>query len=120
MVCRSDCGSEFRASFDRMLRINGIEQTRSEPYTPQLNGKIEAAWKIFDNGVKDRKTGVLDYSKFDLSVDSYNTAHRHYALKAYNALGMYSPADVMKGVQKWKKGDPYVLVDRFDLQMDDE
>jgi transposase InsO family protein len=53
LVGRCDQGGEFCGYFKEVLRVNGIEITRSLPYTPQQNGKIEACWKVFDKRYSD-------------------------------------------------------------------
>ena len=47
---------EFRAAFEDVLAEHNVSITRSLPYTPQLNGKAKASWRVFN--LRNRATRV--------------------------------------------------------------
>jgi len=74
-----------------VLAEHNVSITRSLPYTPQLNGKAEAIWRVFDLRIMNRATRVRDYTKYGLAISSYNIDHHHASLKIYNQIGIKTP-----------------------------
>jgi putative transposase len=64
-------GGEFVGEdFQRTLKEHGIQQWRTEPYTPEQNGKMERWWQTLERTIVDRE----DIGRF---VAQYNRCWPH-------------------------------------------
>ena len=96
-----DNGREFTgAHFQTVLKNYNIKDWRTQPQTPQQNGKIERWWQTYETskGKEDLQT----------VVDEYNLAWRHKGL--YELTGKWmTPADLWFNELHWAPGMEDIL-----------
>lgn len=91
----SDNGPQFVAKdFKIFIRLCGMTHTRTSPYYPQANGKIEAWNKLVKNEViRPMQPATLEEARRLVAeyVEHYNNVRLH------SAIGFLAPADKMAG-----------------------
>ena len=91
-----DNGREFTgAPFQTVLKNYNIKDWRTQPYTPQQNGKIERWWQTYETskGKEDLQT----------VVNEYNIAWRHKGLFEMTGHWM-TPSDLWFNELHWVPG----------------
>ena len=74
-----DNGKEFIGEdFQNVMRSHNIEDWRTQPYTPQQNGKIERFWLTL---MKSIKSELPIIEQLPDVIQEYNTTWNHSALK---------------------------------------
>lgn len=96
----TDNGCEFTGKdFKNVLQVNGIQHHRTEPYTPQLNGKIERFWQTIFSARPD----FIEIREFlPHAIEEYNTVWVHTALKDLFG-GKPTPKSIWDQGPKWTK-----------------
>jgi transposase InsO family protein len=93
-----DNGGEFTgASFQAVLRQNGIRDWRTEPYTPQQNGKIERWWKTLEQGIVKR-------TEVERFIVEYNNIWSHRGLEKQTGR-KWTPRAFWDAETKWVEHD---------------
>ena len=93
-----DNGGEFTGRpFQDTLKKNGIKDWRTEPYTPQQNGKMERWWETFE-----KAKGTADLQTV---VNEYNYAWRHNGLHEMTGAWI-TPSDMWFNEPHWSSGCP--------------
>lgn len=103
-----DNGTEFVGHpFQSFLKSHGINQWRTQPYTPEQNGKIERWWKTLDDS-------IVDHQKLQELVNEYNNFWPHKALKELLGKSI-TPQEAYDEMEKWLPGLP----DEIEYNSDD-
>ena len=93
-----DNGGEFvGAPFQQVLELHGIKDWRTQPYTPQQNGKMERWWQTYESSKGN--------SHLQSVVNEYNTAWRHSGLRQLTGKWI-TPADMWLNETHWTPGQP--------------
>ena len=88
-----DNGGEFVGTpFQDVLAKHGIKDWRTQPYTPQQNGKMERWWATFESGKGN--------SHLQDVVNEYNYAWRHCGLHEMTGKWM-TPSDMWLTEAHW-------------------
>jgi Integrase core domain. len=99
----SDNGPEFRGTlvrehpFETMCQELGIKHIYTKPYRPQINGKIEAFWKIMKNELLYPNT--FD-TQNDLIINLGNFLFDFNHLQRHGGLNYETPFDKLQKVTK--------------------
>ena len=86
--------------FQSVLQLHGIKDWRTQPNTPQQNGKMERWWQTYE-----RSKGQ---SHLQSVVNEYNTAWRHEGLHQMTGKWM-TPSDMWENEPHWGPGQPDVV-----------
>jgi hypothetical protein len=101
----TDNGGEFDGDFKKEMALQDINVTRSAPYNPQQNGKIERFWQT-----AEKASSEADLEK---QISDYN-AHPHSALakvKYGERLIHESPNKAWERMRSWSESERTWTVD---------
>ena len=96
----SDNGTEFVGRlFQDVLKRNGIKHHRTEPYNPQLNGKVERFWQTIFSACNEF---ISIREHIPAAIKSYNEEWVHTSLKKLYG-GSPRPKSVWDSEPKWNE-----------------
>ena len=103
----SDNGTEFVGHlFQNELKKNEIASWRTQPYTPQKNGKIELFWQTL---IKSSKKDFSIEAQLNDIISEYNVMWEHKFLKQlYNQPK--TPQEVWIHGPQWSSDSKYEII----------
>ena len=94
----NDNGGEFIGpEFQMVLGMHNIKNWRTQPYTPQQNGKMERWWQTYESSKGQEHLQSV--------VNEYNTIWRHSRL--HSLIGKWmTPSDMWLNELHWTSSQP--------------
>jgi transposase InsO family protein len=97
-----DNGMKFVGeAFQDLLETQGVRNWRTQPYTPEQNGKIERRWRTLEKSCKT-------YEAIDNVIDQYNQVWPHRSLTEMAGVKT-TPAYAWQHWAHWQGHDDLVL-----------
>ena len=94
----TDNGKEFIGEpFQKVLKDHNIACHRTNPYSPQENGKMERWWKTLEGS-------ILNHDSLNAVINEYNNVWHHRALKDLTGKNI-TPREAWEQMERWEGKD---------------
>jgi transposase InsO family protein len=91
----TDCGREFMRHFSKLLAQHGIRHTRTQPYHPWTNGRVERIFRTLKSLLRDHGVAVPLAGWPDL-CDQFRTFYNDH--RPHQSFANRTPSEVYHGL----------------------